>query len=144
MPDRLTDNNYGAAVWSAIECNIGVVCASLPTFKSLIDHFFPSLMGHSRGPSKVTPPEAFAAGKRGYIRKASQSELELEAATGWRDSYAGNYGGDVNYNSSATADGRPLSGTNNSEEQLRSVEPHGKDTGIWKSTSVVVSHGGRA
>lgn len=140
----MTDNNYGAAVWSAIECNIGVVCASLPTFKSLIDHFFPSLMGHSRGPSKVTPPEAFAAGKRGYIRKTSQSELELEAATGWRDSYAGNYGGDVNYNSSATADGRPLSGTNKSEEQLRSVEPHGKDTGIWKSTSVVVSHGGRA
>ena len=36
------DENYGAAVWSVIECNIGVVRVSLPTFKTLIDHCFPA------------------------------------------------------------------------------------------------------
>ena len=77
------------------------------------------------------------------MQKISQSELELEPSTGWKDSYRGNYGGNVNYNSSAIAEGRPHSRANSSQEHPRSVDPHDNSTGIWKSTSVVVSHGGR-
>ncbi|KAK3171763.1 hypothetical protein OEA41_003847 [Lepraria neglecta] len=76
------------------------------------------------------------AGKRGYTRKTSQSEFELEHGTDWKDTYTGNYGGD-----GATADGRPPFGANSSEEHLRGVEAHGKNGGIWRSTSVAVSHG---
>ena len=142
MSDIIADNNYGGAVWSSIECNIGVVCASLPAFKPLIDRFFPSLMGYShKGPSNTAPPGTSAAGKHGYIRKTSQSEFEL-GSSAWKDSSRSNYGGDVDYNSSATAEGHPPSRATSNDENLRSVNPHGKDTGIWKSTSVVVRHDG--
>ena len=137
----ITDNNYGAAVWSAIECNVGVVCASLPTFKPLIDHYFPGLItGHSGGPSKDSSPEASAHVKRGYVRKISQSEVELENGTGWKDSYTTNYGGADIQSYSATANGKPLT-ANSSQEHLRDVETHGGNGGIWKSTSVMVNHG---
>ena len=73
------DDNYGAAVWSVIECNAGVVCASLPDFKPRIDHCFPSLIpGHSGGLSNV---------KRGYVRKVSQNSIELEHGATRKNSY---------------------------------------------------------
>ena len=137
----IADNNYGAAVWSAIECNVGVVCASLPTFKPLIDHCFPGLItGHSSGPPKDLSPEASASVKRGYVRKTSQSQIELEHGTGWKDSYTTDYRGADNQGYSATANGQPLT-ANSSQEHLRGVEAHGGNDGIWKSTSVVVNHG---
>lgn len=89
----ILDNNYGAGVWSVIECNVGVVCASLPTFKPLIDHCFPDLItGHRGGPSKGLAPGASAPVNRGYVRKTSQSQIELEHGTGWKDSYTTDYG----------------------------------------------------
>ena len=144
VSDIFVDDNYGGAVWSAIECNIGVVCASLPAFKPLIDRFFPSLMGFGqKGPSKTAPPGTPAAGKRGYIRNTGQSEFELGPRAAWKDSSKSKYGGDVDYNSSATAEGRPTSMATTNDEKLRSANPHGKDSrGIWKSTSVVVRHDG--
>ena len=139
--DLISDNNYGAAVWSSIECNTGVVCASLPMFKPLIDRFFPSLMGHSHGPARIPSPEASTTGKRNYIRKFSQSEFELEDGARWRDSNTDNYGGETRQNYSVTAGGKPPFGSNSSEEHLRGEEAHGTTNGgIWKSTSVVVSH----
>ncbi|KAL8722723.1 MAG: hypothetical protein Q9225_000835 [Loekoesia sp. 1 TL-2023] len=129
-------NNYGGAVWSAIECNIGVVCASLPAFKPLIDHLFPTLMGHSRGPSKVTPHEVTAARRHGYRRKTSQSDLELENGAAWETSYPAL----KNYTSNATAEGGFASNARGSKEHLQSISA-GSNNGIWKSTKVEVSHG---
>ncbi|KAL8688973.1 MAG: hypothetical protein Q9218_005243 [Villophora microphyllina] len=78
------DDNYGAAIWSAIESNVGIVCACLPTFKPLIDRFFPGLMGHERRRSSGTPQADRMRTKHGYVRKASESDAEVELERGIR------------------------------------------------------------
>lgn len=83
LSDTFADDNYGGAVWSAIECNMGVVCASLPAFKPIIDRFLPNLMGRSRGRSNVTPGEA--------IRpvNAVTRERSAKVTADWRMELAG-------------------------------------------------------
>ncbi|RYP41248.1 hypothetical protein DL769_011622 [Monosporascus sp. CRB-8-3] len=44
-----TWDHFGAAVWSAVETNIGIVCACLVHFKPLIIKFAPWALGMSRG-----------------------------------------------------------------------------------------------
>ncbi|CAG8131748.1 unnamed protein product [Penicillium olsonii] len=39
-----TYDNVGAASWSAIECNTGIICACLPTLKPLIARLFPGMI----------------------------------------------------------------------------------------------------
>ena len=146
LTQSITDNNFGAAVWSSIECNIGVVCASLPYFKPLIDRFFPSAMGRASGPPiRLTPLRDNAPGeaKRNYRNQADETELEIEHGPGWKDAYTSKYGGE-NYTCSATAGGGEppnLFGASTSGEHLRSVEAQGENggSGIYKSTRVVVS-----
>lgn len=139
--NEIIDNNYGAAVWSAIECNIGVVCASLPTFKPLIDRFFPSLMGRSASTPKNSVPESSAVKKQSYKLNAGESEFELERGVDWKDLHTSNYGGESNHICRASADGKPTYHLNSSEEHLRGTEVSRTTGGIWKSTSVMVSHG---
>lgn len=101
-------------------------------------------MGQSRGHSHQTPQHAYSGGNSGYKRKISQSNFELEQGTGWKDPYASRYGGSGGgntYNSSVTAAVLPVFGANSSEEHLRGLEAHRKHGGIWKSTSVAVTHG---
>ncbi|KAJ5620903.1 hypothetical protein N7510_004887 [Penicillium lagena] len=38
-----TYDNVGAASWSAIECNTGIICACLPTLKPLLARLFPHM-----------------------------------------------------------------------------------------------------
>ncbi|KAJ5831919.1 Integral membrane protein [Penicillium riverlandense] len=38
-----TYDNVGAASWSAIECNTGIICACLPTLKPLLARLFPRM-----------------------------------------------------------------------------------------------------
>ena len=136
------DNNYGGAVWSSIECNIGVVCASLPMFKALIDRFFPTLMGYKGNPRRPPPLDGSATGKRSHMQKIDQSEFELEHGTGWKDSYTSHYGGESSHGYSATAEAKPTFHTISSEEHLRGAEARNTTNGgIWKSTSMVVRHG---
>ncbi|KAJ5182901.1 hypothetical protein N7492_000517 [Penicillium capsulatum] len=44
-----TYDNVGAASWSAIECNTGIICACLPTLKPLFTRFFPGLLSTFSG-----------------------------------------------------------------------------------------------
>lgn len=44
-----TDDNVGAASWSAIECNTGIICACLPTLKPLLARLMPRLMSQFSG-----------------------------------------------------------------------------------------------
>ncbi|PYH96172.1 integral membrane protein [Aspergillus ellipticus CBS 707.79] len=49
-----TYDNVGAASWSAIECNTGIICACVPTLRPLVSHFLPHLLstlsgGHTYG-----------------------------------------------------------------------------------------------
>ncbi|GAB1311517.1 hypothetical protein MFIFM68171_01727 [Madurella fahalii] len=43
-----TWDNYGAAIWSSIESNVGIVCASLVHLKPLIVRYAPSMLGIQR------------------------------------------------------------------------------------------------
>lgn len=38
------DSNVGAAYWTAAECNVAIICASLPFLRSVITLIFPKLM----------------------------------------------------------------------------------------------------
>jgi hypothetical protein len=44
----LEGDNFGAAIWSSIESNVGIVCASLVHFKSLIARYAPEMLGMQR------------------------------------------------------------------------------------------------
>ncbi|CAL5871356.1 uncharacterized protein PFLUO_LOCUS5606 [Penicillium psychrofluorescens] len=44
-----TYDNVGAASWSAIECNTGIICACLPTLKPLLARLFPHMMSSFNG-----------------------------------------------------------------------------------------------
>ncbi|KAL4793361.1 hypothetical protein BDV19DRAFT_380158 [Aspergillus venezuelensis] len=39
-----TYDNVGAATWSAIECNVGIICACLPTLRPLVSRIIPQLL----------------------------------------------------------------------------------------------------
>ena len=90
----------------------------------------------------MSPPEASATAKRSCNRTISQSEFELEHGTKWKDSYTGNkYGVEGHlFSSTAAADSKPCFQPDNSEEHLRGEEAHNRNAGIWKSTSVTISH----
>ncbi|KAI2793853.1 hypothetical protein POX_a00440 [Penicillium oxalicum] len=62
---RIVNDNVGAASWSAIECNTGIICACLPTLKPLLSKILPGLVSTfagskptrtSIGPIKRAPP----------------------------------------------------------------------------------------
>jgi hypothetical protein len=139
--NHILDDNIGGAIWSSIESNIGIVCASLPHFKPLIDRFLPGLMGRSRGGSKVkgnSAPSNSHMAQGNYIKQPHDTEYELEhgGIPKWKDTYNGKYeeniinnieGGDTTYSA------------HNSEEHLRGIEHQGTGDGIYKSTKVVVS-----
>ena len=133
--DAYTDDNYGGAVWSAIECNVGVICVSLPTFKAFTDRFFPSLMGYSSNRSQDNPQRPFSTGKHGR----AQRTIELEHMPSWENSLPNNDGDD--YQVITTAIGDLIFHTDNSTEHLRGPNiPVDTAEGIWKSTDVVVSY----
>lgn len=49
MCSHLLDDNVGAASWSAIECNTGIICACLPTLKPLLSKIVPGLLSTLNG-----------------------------------------------------------------------------------------------
>ncbi|KAF7588534.1 hypothetical protein BBP40_005523 [Aspergillus hancockii] len=53
-----TYDNVGAASWSAVECNVGIICACLPTLRPLVSRFVPHLLStlSTRNPSYANGP----------------------------------------------------------------------------------------
>jgi hypothetical protein len=45
----VADDNVGAATWSAVECNTGIICACLPTLRPLISKILPSFLSTLSG-----------------------------------------------------------------------------------------------
>ncbi|KAL1388729.1 hypothetical protein HDK64DRAFT_327781 [Phyllosticta capitalensis] len=41
----ITYDNVDAAIWSCVELCLGIICASLPTFKAVLGRIFPSVFG---------------------------------------------------------------------------------------------------
>lgn len=44
----ITYDNVGAATWSAVEMNVGIMCACIPAMRPLINLVFPSLLWTTR------------------------------------------------------------------------------------------------
>ncbi|KAL2002112.1 hypothetical protein VTN02DRAFT_639 [Thermoascus thermophilus] len=49
-----TYDNVGAATWSAVECNTGIICACLPTLRPLVSRFLPHFLSTGSGRSRTT------------------------------------------------------------------------------------------
>ncbi|PGH33738.1 hypothetical protein GX50_03478 [[Emmonsia] crescens] len=45
--DDIVRDNASAASWSAIECNVAIICCSLPTLRPLVTRIFPSIFSNS-------------------------------------------------------------------------------------------------
>ncbi|KAF3407167.1 hypothetical protein DPV78_000178 [Talaromyces pinophilus] len=44
----VTWNSIGSSMWTVIEANLGIFCASLPAFRSALASFFPTFFGRNR------------------------------------------------------------------------------------------------
>ena len=130
-----TDDNYGAAIWSSIECNVGVVCASLPSFKTLIDRWFPNLLGQVRCTSLDLTSGMRHGEKRGYTRQSSPTDADLEHG-GWCKSSEGN-------NSNANNANQTSNHAYGSKGSIKRSSAYDNEEGIWTSTSVMISRGER-
>ena len=80
---------------------------------------------------KLGPPA-----KHSRPRGVDQSILELEYGTNWNDTYTGNYGHE-NHNTSVR--GGCTSILNTSEERLKDGGKQNHRSGIYKSTSVMIT-----
>lgn len=45
----LSDDNVGAASWSAVECNVGIICACLPNLRPLVSSILPRFLSTISG-----------------------------------------------------------------------------------------------
>jgi len=83
-------DNYGAAIWSSIESNVGIVCASLAHLKPLIARYAPSLLSiqrNTRLADERSGPNDKSSGSRSMGRSTGTgkrapfgilTEMELE------------------------------------------------------------------
>ncbi|KAH6665401.1 hypothetical protein B0J14DRAFT_660576 [Halenospora varia] len=55
----LTYDNLNAAMWSAIEANTGIICASLQTVRPVVARIFPRIFATSRNTSKASQLSTF-------------------------------------------------------------------------------------
>ncbi|KAK7538224.1 uncharacterized protein J3D65DRAFT_321019 [Phyllosticta citribraziliensis] len=51
----VTYDNTGALLWSTVECNVAIMCASLPSLKVLISRYFPHLLSTIGSGSRSNP-----------------------------------------------------------------------------------------
>jgi hypothetical protein len=64
-------DNYGAAIWSSIESNVGIVCASLIHLKPLVARYAPSMLGIQR--TTRLPDELSGVADNSKLRNMSRS-----------------------------------------------------------------------
>ncbi|KAJ5646677.1 hypothetical protein N7490_003049 [Penicillium lividum] len=62
-----THDNVGAAEWSAIECNVAIICAALPSIRAFLSKFL---------------PHVFSTGSNGYRSRTRPSRTGRSALTG--------------------------------------------------------------
>lgn len=49
----ITWDNVGAATWSSVELNVGIMCACLPTYRPILNRYFPRLLSTSHNTIEV-------------------------------------------------------------------------------------------
>ncbi|KAI5781503.1 hypothetical protein EDC01DRAFT_730234 [Geopyxis carbonaria] len=123
------DGTYDdAVIWSPLEADIAVMCASMPALRPLVGHFFPSFMssvGYSYGPGTGGPTHG--TGNHGRSRKTRGQSFHLDEfgqsamGMGTRSQIRGGKQG-----------GTLVSGDNSSEEQIMN------QMGIQKTVEISV------
>jgi hypothetical protein len=82
----LTYDNVAAAMWSAIELNVGIVCACVPALRPVVAKVLPSLVAKTRS---WTGTGKRAAGRAEVVPERTSDDQDLvirkEPATKWRD-----------------------------------------------------------
>lgn len=74
-----TDDNPGAAMWSAIEINVAIICACLPGTRAFITKLLPRFFSTRRGNYK-TPQSRYAnISKLGHSATAGPSDYQMES-----------------------------------------------------------------
>ncbi|TPX09914.1 uncharacterized protein E0L32_008936 [Thyridium curvatum] len=82
----VTWDNYGSAIWSSVEANVGIVCASLVHLKPLIIRYAPSLLNMTRNTRLADERSGDDSGLRsggrsglkGNKQSAMNSAMELD------------------------------------------------------------------
>lgn len=80
-----------AAYWSAIEINVGILCACIPTLRPLVKKFAPRLIGSTARETLYAPQFGSAQTRRSRINEAGiyvQKEIEFQSTTELRSKEA--------------------------------------------------------
>jgi hypothetical protein len=64
----ITWDNPGTATWSAMELNIGIICASLPTLRAFFAEHFPKTFSASIPGTQYTCQSSDQSGNRRLVR----------------------------------------------------------------------------
>ncbi|EKG19959.1 hypothetical protein MPH_02787 [Macrophomina phaseolina MS6] len=81
----ITYDNVGAALWSAVEINTAIICASLPTFKAVLNRIFPRLLASTRSTSRHrsrTGLSCYGQSKSHHVLPSAQSAHDPERSEG--------------------------------------------------------------
>jgi fucose permease len=93
-----TDFAYNASIalmWSAVEVNIGIICACIPTLKPLIKRILPSMiMDHTRNGSVTDKTASFSSQLRDENNEAPHRMSSIEVPIGIRPLPHAQVGGD--------------------------------------------------
>ena len=82
-------DNVGAATWSSVETNVGIICACLPTLKALLARIFPRLLYSAGYVSNAQPQSGLAWSRRksrGDVRENVMPHVRSHA-TAAKDAY---------------------------------------------------------
>ncbi|KAK7996651.1 transcription initiation factor tfiid subunit 7 [Apiospora arundinis] len=98
-----TYNNVGAATWSVLECNVGIVCCCMPYVRSLLNRVFPNCFGgtfFSSGGKKgqkyhtMTSTTAEGGGSQKLQQQSTNATATTATTTTATTDEAGGDGGD--------------------------------------------------
>ena len=81
MCQILLDDNVGAASWSAIECNVGIICACLPTLRPLISCIIPRLLstvGDAEDTAPLSGRQTYWHSSRGGSTLGKHHDIEAQ------------------------------------------------------------------
>jgi hypothetical protein len=73
-------NSLNSTIWSAVECNMAIICASLPMLKGALSYLFPRLFPRGqavRGTTRVNPTRTAAVAPSTWQSEAEPNRFEL-------------------------------------------------------------------
>jgi hypothetical protein len=72
-----TWDKTGTVYWSAIELNVGVMCASMPTLRCLFSRFFPNVLGNREDVQQISNIVDTGMAKFADLENSGETEKEL-------------------------------------------------------------------